>query len=370
MAKKRFIDTRDQSFFGNYIYDQIVPQDHFLRLLNQIIEWDCFTDKLLKLYGGGAEYGRPPFNPTQILKMCLLAFFYNLSERQVEVFVNENLPAKYFVGLGLDQRAPDHSTLSVFRSRLVKEGNLDIFEDLLAEIVRMALQSGIKFGSIQVIDSVHSEANVNTSKDQGRKGGGQGPRDSDAKWGVKGKQKFKNQQGKDVHQIKYFYGYKAHVSMNAKNNLITSLEVTSGEVYDGHHFCSLVDHDLSQKLPIETYAADRGYDDGNNHFHLEEHKLNSAISLKSLRTKKKDNNKQLWLEMVQTSSYKAGRKERYKIERKFGEAKQGHGLGRCRYLGLLRFGVQAYFTAIVLNLKRMVKLLIGVGLKTHSALSC
>ncbi|MDF1520783.1 MAG: transposase, partial [Brevefilum sp.] len=95
MAKKRFIDTRDQSFFGNYIYDQVVPQDHFLRLLNQIIEWERFTDKLLELYGGGAEYGRPPFNPTQILKMCLLAFFYNLSERQIEVFVNENLPAKY-----------------------------------------------------------------------------------------------------------------------------------------------------------------------------------------------------------------------------------------------------------------------------------
>jgi len=365
MAKKRFIDTRDQSFFGNYIYDQVVPQDHFLRLLNQIIEWERFTDKLLELYGGGAEYGRPPFNPTQILKMCLLAFFYNLSERQIEVFVNENLPAKYFVGLGLDQKAPDHSTLSVFRSRLVKGGNLDIFEELLGEIIGIAKQSGVKFGSIQVIDSVHSEADVNTSKDQGRKGGGQEPRDPDAKWGVKGKQKYKNQQGNDVQQIKYFYGYKAHVSMNAENNLITSLEVTSGEAYDGHHFCSLVDHDLSQELPIATYAADRGYDDGNNHFHLQDHNLNSAICLKDNRTKKKDANKQVWLEMVQTAAYKAGRKERYKIERKFGEAKKDHGLGRCRYLGILGFGIQAYFTAITLNLKRLVKLQTGVGLKTR-----
>ncbi|MFN2304122.1 MAG: transposase [Anaerolineales bacterium] len=364
MAKKRFIDTRDQSFFGNYIYDLVVPQDHFLRLLNQLIEWDRFTDRLLELYGGGAEYGRPPFNPTQILKMCLLVYFYNLSERQIEVFVNENIPAKYFVGLGLDQRAPDHSTLSVFRTRLIKEGNLDIFENLLAEIIGIALQSGIKFGPIQVIDSVHSQANVNTSKDQGRKGGSQGPRDPDAKWGVKGKQTFKNQQGKDVHQIKYFYGYKGHVSMNAENNLITSLEVTSGEAYDGHHFCSLVDKDLAQHIPVDTYTADRGYDDGNNHFYLETQNLNSAICLKNPRTKKKDHNKQIWLDLVQTSAYKTGCKERYKIERKFGEAKKEHGLGRCRYLSLLGFGVQAYFTAIVLNLKRIVKILTGVGLKT------
>jgi IS5 family transposase len=69
--------------------------------------------------------------------------------------------------------------------------------------------------------------------------------------------------------------------------------------------------------------------------------------------------------MVQTAAYKAGRKERYKIERKFGEAKQNHGLGRCRYLGLLGVGVQAYFTAIALNLKRIVKLQTGVGLKTR-----
>jgi len=72
--------------------------------------------------------------------------------------------------------------------------------------------------------------------------------------------------------------------------------------------------------------------------------------------------------MIQSPAYQDGRKERYKIERKFGEAKQGHGLGRCRYLGLLRFGIQMFFTAMVLNLKRMVKLMTGVGLKTNRVL--
>ena len=186
--------------------------------------------------------------------------------------------------------------------------------------------------------------------------------------GVKGKQRVKNQKGQNVDQVKYFYGYKGHVSMNAESNLITSLEVTSGEAYDGHHFWSLVDQDLAQNLPIQTYTADRGYDDGNNHFYLEHHHLNSAICLKDLRTKKKDANKEVWLELIKTSVYQEGLKERYKIERKFGEAKQGHGLGRCRYLGLAGFGVQAYFTAIVLNLKQIVKQTTGVGLKTHSAL--
>jgi IS5 family transposase len=54
-------------------------------------------------------------------------------------------------------------------------------------------------------------------------------------------------------------------------------------------------------------------------------------------------------------------KERYEIERKFGEAKQNHGLGRCRYIGRSKFSIQAFFTAMVLNLKRMVKLITGIG---------
>jgi transposase len=185
MAKQRFVDTRNQSFYGNYLYDQVVPTTHFLRKLNQLVDWDRFTQRLIELYRGGGEYGRPPFNPVQLLKMCLLAYFYNISDRQVEVHVNENLPAKYFVGLGVDQQAPDHATLAVFRGRLTKHGNLEIFELLLAEIVQRAMTSGIQFGSIQVIDSVHRVANVNTAKDQKRKDSEKGPHDPDTKWGAK-----------------------------------------------------------------------------------------------------------------------------------------------------------------------------------------
>jgi IS5 family transposase len=298
--------------------------------------------------------------------MELIAYLYNLTERQVDVYINENLPAKYFVGLAVDQSAPDHSTLTVFRERLIQRGKLKVFGEMLEEIVKIALQSGIQFGSIQIVDSVHCIANVNTDKDQKRQNKGKGPRDPDARWGVKHKRKVQTEDGKKEEQVQYFYGYKAHVSLNAENGLMTSLECTSGEAYDGHHFTSLVDHDLEQELPLETYTADKAYDDGENHYNLEVRGLHSAIRLKKTRTEKKNDNKQIWLDLRQTPQYQQGLKERYKIERKFGEAKQGHGLGRCRYLGRMGFAVQAFFTAIMLNLKRMVKLLTGVGFKTQA----
>jgi IS5 family transposase len=334
--------------------------------MKQGIDWERFTRKLIRLYKGEGMVGRPPFDPALVLKVEVIAYLYNLSERQVESYINENLPAKYFVGLAVDQKAPDHSTLTVFRERLLKRGKMKVFEQLLEEIVRIALESGIKFGSIQIVDSVHSIANVNIDKDHRRQKKGKGPRDPDAQWGVKHKRHVKTEDGKKETQTEYFFGYKAHVSLNAENGLITSLETTSGEAYDGHHFCSLVDHDLEQELPAETYTGDKGYDDGNNHYYLELRQLHSAIRLKKTRTEKKDDHKQIWLDLKQTPQYQQGLKERYKIERKFGEAKQGHGLGRCRYLGKAGFAVQAFFTAIMLNLKRIVKMLTGVGFKTQS----
>ncbi len=365
MEKKRFVETGRDSFFGDYLYDQVVPQDHFLRKLKQDIDWGRFTRRLIRLYKGEGLVGRPPYDPALVLKVELIAYLYNLSERQVEAYINENLPAKYFVGLAVDQKSPDHSTLTVFRERLLQRGKLKVFQELLDEIVQIALESGIKFGSIQIVDSVHSAANVNTDKEHRRKKKGKGPHDPDAQWGVKHKRKVTNGEGKEEEQTQYFYGYKAHVSLNAENGLITSLETSSGEVYDGHHFCSLVDHDLEQNLPLETYTADKGYDDGANHYYLEVHQLHSAIRLKKTRTHKKDHNKQVWLDLERTPQYRQGLKERYKIERKFGEAKQGHGLGRCRYVGKAGFAVQAFLTAIMLNLKRIIKLVTGVGFKVQ-----
>jgi hypothetical protein len=51
---------------------------------------------------GCGEVGRPPYPLVLMLKMLLLAYLFNLSERQVAVYVQENLPARWFVGLAVN----------------------------------------------------------------------------------------------------------------------------------------------------------------------------------------------------------------------------------------------------------------------------
>ena len=47
MAKVRYKETGMDSFFGNFLYEQKVSKDHFLRKLNEVMNWDRFTGKLL-----------------------------------------------------------------------------------------------------------------------------------------------------------------------------------------------------------------------------------------------------------------------------------------------------------------------------------
>ena len=113
-------------------------------------------------------------------------------------------------------------------------------------------------------------------------------------------------------------------------------------------------------------AADKGYDDGENHYFLEQKGINSAIRLHNYRTEKKDRNKEGWIKLKQSQEYQEGLKQRYKIERKFGEMKKWHGFGRCRYLGMVKQAIQCYLTCMAVNLKRIVKLLTGVGFKEEA----
>jgi transposase, IS5 family len=364
MSGRRYKQLGKGTFFGGMVYERAVPVGHFMRQLAEVVGWDAFTDRLIRLYKGQAREGRPPYEPAVILKMLVLSYLYNLSERQTEVYVNDSLSAKCFLGLAVDESGPDHSTLTAFKRRIIEGGGERELQGLLEEVVQQALGNGVAFGSIQIVDSTHSAANVNVNKDERRqKKEGKPARDEDARWGAKHSRRYRDEAGQVVKQTDYFYGYKAHTGLNAESEMITSVIITAGNANDGKQFGKLVERDVQQGLPIATYAGDKGYDDSENHYLLETQGLHSALKLNTYRTQKKDGNKEVWLRLKETPAYKAGQAQRYKIERKYGEGKQNHGLRRCRYLGRVRYAIQVYLTVIAMNLKRMVKLVTGTNFK-------
>lgn len=359
----RFVKTMKGGFFGDFIYAQAIPEDHFLVQLDRAIDWGQFTAVLIETYKGKAERGNVPYEPVMILKMLLLAYLYNLSERQIEDFCNYYLPAKAFLGLGIIDRAPDHSTLTVFKVRLLEGRGAEGYAQLFDMVLSQAKAAGVAFGKVQLVDAVHTVANVNNEKDRIRREEGKASADPDASVVHKGKRKVTKADGSTKKEEVIYLGYKTHVSMDAETGIVTSIKPTMGNVADNTQMPTLVEHDAAVGVPGETYAADRAYDDGELHELLKAQKKHSALKLNDYRTKKKDANKGPWLALLTDPYYQEGLSLRYRVERKFGEGKAWHRLGRCRYRGLDRFKIQSYLTFIVLNLKRLVLLVTGVRLR-------
>ena len=186
MPAERFKEQDENSFFGRFVHDPLIPRDHFLRLLLEIVPWRRFTYKLVKLYKGAAKEGRPPYDPAVVLRMLPISYLYGLSQRQTELMVNDSFSFKFFLGLALDEKAPDHSTWTAFKARLIANRRGEKLQELLAEIIKIAKEKGIQLGTIQVMDSVHTVAHVNTGKDQKRQKEGKAPRDPDGPVGGEG----------------------------------------------------------------------------------------------------------------------------------------------------------------------------------------
>jgi hypothetical protein len=105
MAKIRCKETSMDSFLGNFLHEQKVSPKHFLRKLKQVIDWDKFARKLLSHYKGKGEIGQAPYNPATILKMLLLSYLWNVSERMIQVVANDSLSIGFFLRLCADEKA-------------------------------------------------------------------------------------------------------------------------------------------------------------------------------------------------------------------------------------------------------------------------
>ena len=81
--------------------------------------------------GGKRAFGKPSYKGLLLFKMCLLQNCYGLSDYEVEDRSNDSISFSYFCGMNIDEVAPDHSTLSRFRTALTKTKT---FEKLFCKI--------------------------------------------------------------------------------------------------------------------------------------------------------------------------------------------------------------------------------------------
>lgn len=143
-----------QPSFSDLARARVVPPDHELLRMKRAVDWG-FVDETLAGYYDAAT-GRPGYPPQVMVRMLYLAFYANLSDRQVAEQGGYNLLYREFVGLSLEAAVPDDTTLVRFRQRVGEAGLRDIFDGMNAA----AKAAGVVGLSKRVVDGTHVLANV------------------------------------------------------------------------------------------------------------------------------------------------------------------------------------------------------------------
>ena len=233
---------------------------------------------------------------------------------------------KSFLGLSAEELPPDHTVLCRFRQRLGAAG----FQRLFNQVVEQARAQGLVSDRLHIIDATHMTAKVDLFRLKQEHQDGddddhyvdRSSPDPDARFGRKSPQKG-------------FYGYKSHMVQDADSEFLVQAATTPGNVPDGA-VLSQVAQSQAQEM-----TGDKAYDSKTNRTHLAE--LGVACGLIP-RRRGPGRPRNSW-------------RERPKIERKFAECKQFHGLRQARYWGLEKVTIQTLMVALVVNLKRWVTLL-------------
>ena len=316
-----------QASFFAMIYEELIPANHLLRRLSAVVDFSFVPDLVRDCYC--PDNGRPSWDPLILFKAVFLQFIYDLSDRQVEEQVNLHLACKWFVVLPPEESGPDHSALCRFRARL----GVEKFQAIFNQIVAQAREAGLVHDQVRLIDATHLAAEVDlfrrpSEPPQTPPAEAVGSPDPDARFGRKS-------------ATKSFYGYKEHLATDADSELITAVAVTLANVADSEVFAPLLDPQARE------VTADKGYDTNANDQKLKQHGQRSSIIVKKNRTKPD----------VLGQADSRSQRERPNIERKFAEQKKYHSLRQARYWSLAKVTIQVLITCIVVNCRRMVRLL-------------
>ena len=300
--------------------DELVPTTHTYRKFSAIWSFKHATKQLKKLEKDNPYKG---YGLLRIFKCLLLQFMEDLSDRELERFIQENTAAKWFCGFGLAENTPDYSVFSKVRKRLGTKISSKIFTDLRDQLRKNGLISEV----FSFVDASHliSKASLWKERDEAIKkkyeklNNESLPKvahDKQARIGCKGKEK-------------YWYGYKKHTSVDMQSGLINKVAVTPANVADSKgmkHVCP----------NGGAIYADKGYCDK----HAKKATAKKGCHLRAIKKNNmKGKNKELdrWVSHLRSP-----------YERVFSKQSK-----RVRYCGVAKNQFSAFMQAICFNLKRL-----------------
>lgn len=138
--------------------DDLVPADDDLRRIEALVDWEQVRATARPFYRPGGA-GRQGVDPAVLVKLALVLAWRGLpSMRATLRTAQTDVSIRRFLGFGLTERLPDHSTFSVAQTQ--RFANSSVFEQLFTAVLRQCTDAGLVGGSRLLVDATHVEADA------------------------------------------------------------------------------------------------------------------------------------------------------------------------------------------------------------------
>ena len=295
----------------------------FLARMETLVPWAQFC-AVIEPHYPKAGNGRPPVGLERILRMYLVANWFNLGDEACEDALYDIPAFRDFCRIDLGrERVPDATTLLNFRHLLE---NHQIGAALFAKVGELLLANGMKLSGGTIVDATLIAAPPSTKNQEQS-------RDPEMHQSKKGNQ--------------WYFGMKVHIGADSHTGLVHSASVTAGNVHDSQELSNLLH---GQETRLYGDSAYRGEPQRERLKHI-------APKAKDFTNKRAHKNRPLTEADKQTNRRKSA--VRSKVEHPFLTLKRLWGFAKTRYRGLAKNANRAFAMLALINLSKWARPLTG-----------
>ena len=299
---------------GFEVHVRATRKGEFLGRMETLVPWVQMC-ALIEPHYPKAGNGRPPVGLERMLRMYLIANWFNLADEACEDALYDIAAFRDFCRIDLGREpVPDATTLLNFRHLLEQH---QIGAALFARIGELLQANGMKLCGGTIVDATLIAAPPSTKNREHS-------RDPQMHQSKKGKQ--------------WYFGMKLHIGVDSQSGLVHSASVTSGNVHDSH------------ELPNLLHGAEtRLYGDSAYRGQKQRQRLKQlAPKAKDFTNQRAHKNRPLTDADKQTNRRKSA--VRSKVEHPFLILKRIWGFAKVRYRGLAKNANRAFAMLAMLNL--------------------
>jgi transposase len=149
-----------EQFFYSFRLDEAVPDDHPVRDIAAVLDLSWVYSELEPFY---PKIGRPSIDPVLMIRMLIIGYVFAIrSERALCRDVQVNLAYRWFCGLSIEDKVPDHSNLS--RARHDRFHDIDVFRRVFERVVEICISAGLVGGDGFAVDASLIAADANKQR--------------------------------------------------------------------------------------------------------------------------------------------------------------------------------------------------------------